>query len=161
MASFTDNQGRQWTVELTVGDVKRIRRRTGIDLMGLMDPVGNDGAAGKMLVDAIRDDLVMLIDLLYAILEPAAALRGVGDEDFGKALDGQACGAAVAAFWESVADFFRPLRPEATAAALRVLAARRVAIAVLATAMSPQPSPMPCGGSSGDAAGPADSIPGT
>ncbi len=147
MPRFADSTGRTWNLDLTVGDIKRIRRRMGIDLMGLLD-------GEPRLVDRIRDDLELAINLVFAAIEPQAEAAGVTDEQFGHALTGEAASAALAALWGAVADFFRFLRPAATAAAERVMMLRRTAGAILA--MMADAGPMPSGDSSIGQPGPAD-----
>ncbi len=33
MRSFTDNAGREWHIEITIQDVRRLRREVGVDLV--------------------------------------------------------------------------------------------------------------------------------
>ena len=154
MARFTDNQGRQWLVEFTIGDIRRIARRTGIDLMGLLDKPAAD-SAGPRLLDRLQTDLSLVIDLVFAAVEPQAVERNLSDEDFGRSLDGAAAGAAETALWEALADFFQPLRPEMAAAVQQILAMRNLTVAVLALAITLKA----CGVSAGERPGPADSTP--
>jgi len=124
MPRFTDSTGREWSVELTFGDIKRIRSRMGVDLMGLLD-------GDPPLVDRLRDDLELSLNLVFAAVEPEAVRLNVSDEEFGRSLGGPAAAGALAALWGAIADFFRGLRPAATAAAERVMALRRSAAALL------------------------------
>jgi hypothetical protein len=71
----------------------------GVDLLGLMD-------GEPPLVNRIRDDLVLAIDVLFATIEPQAEMLGVSDEQFGLSLDGTAASEAVSALWGAIADFF-------------------------------------------------------
>jgi len=155
MARFTDNQGRQWLVEFTIGDIRRIARRTGIDLMGLLDKGTLQTPDGPRLLDRLQTDLSLVIDLVFAAVEPQAVERNLSDEDFGRSLDGAAAGAAETALWEAVANFFQPLRPEMAAAVQQILAMRNLTVAVLALAITLKA----CGGSAGERPAPAGSTP--
>lgn len=110
--SFTDNQNRQWPVEVNVTAVKRLRDRLGVDLLDL----GGDGDAPehRLLIRLIADP-VLLVDVLFVVCEDAAIERGVGDEDFGRAMAGDAIDAATRALLEEIADFTPSPRERARA----------------------------------------------
>jgi hypothetical protein len=93
MAAFKDALGRKWSISIDVGTIKRVRELTGFELLSIVE---NDGAAlGKL-----RDDIPLLVDVLYAIVEPQANAygpwwrrllgigRGITDEEFGRGLRG-------------------------------------------------------------------------
>lgn len=93
MAAFKDAMGRRWSIEIDVGTVKRVRELTGFELLSIVE---NDGAA----LDKLRDDIPLLVDVLYAIVEPQTKVygpwwrrllgigQGITDEDFGRGLRG-------------------------------------------------------------------------
>jgi len=95
MSSFTDQNGRQWTVSITVADVRRVRARLDVDLMEVLT---------SDLLQRLTLDPVAFVDVLWVLVEP-----GVGettDEQFGQALAGDALQAATDAFLEALALFF-------------------------------------------------------
>ena len=96
MRSFKDNQGRQWSVEINVTAIKRVRGLTGEDLMQVIE--------GTLIEKLIRDP-VLLCDVVYAICKPEADARSVSDEDFGKAMAGDAIEAATTAVLEELVGF--------------------------------------------------------
>jgi hypothetical protein len=96
MRSFKDNQGRQWSVEINVTAIKRVRGLTGEDLMQVIE--------GTLIEKLIRDP-VLLCDVVYAICKPEADTRSVSDEEFGKAMAGDAIEAATTAVLEELVGF--------------------------------------------------------
>jgi len=114
MRSFKDNQGRQWSVEINVTAIKRVRGLTGEDLMQVIE--------GTLIEKLIRDP-VLLCDVVYAICKPEADTRSVSDEEFGKAMAGDAIEAATTAVLEELVGFCPSPRDRANLG--RVLQATR------------------------------------
>ncbi len=114
MRSFKDNQGRQWSVEINVTAIKRVRGLTGEDLMQVIE--------GTLIEKLIRDP-VLLCDVVYAICKPEADSRSVSDEEFGKAMAGDAIEAATTAVLEELVGFCPSPRDRANLG--RVLQATR------------------------------------
>jgi len=98
MRSFKDNAGRQWSVEINVAALKRVRGLTGTDLMQVIE--------GTLIEKLIRDP-ILLCDVVYAICKPEADTRTppVSDEEFGKAMAGDAVEAATTAVLEELVGF--------------------------------------------------------
>ena len=96
MRSFKDNQGRQWSVEINVTAIKRVRGLTGEDLMQVIE--------GTLIEKLIRDP-VLLCDVVYAICKPEADSRNVSDEEFGRAMAGDAIEAATQAVLDELISF--------------------------------------------------------
>ena len=118
MHTFTDNAGRTWTITINVAAIKRVRGLLGIDLYKLVD----DGF--KPLADLIGDP-VQLADVLFVLCKDEADARQVTDEDFGRALYGDAITLAAEAFVEELVDFFPDARVRASLRKL-VTAGKRV-----------------------------------
>ncbi|MFZ2873456.1 MAG: hypothetical protein WAZ94_03125 [Phycisphaerales bacterium] len=114
MRSFKDNQGRQWSVEINVTAIKRVRGLTGEDLMQVIE--------GTLIEKLIRDP-VLLCDVVYAICKPEADTRNISDEEFGKAMAGDAIEAATTALLEELVGFCPSPRDRANLG--RVLQATR------------------------------------
>jgi len=117
MKQFTDNAGRQWTVEVNVAALKRIKGLAGVDLLEVLD--------GALIERLIRDP-VLLCDVLYAACKPEADERGVTDEEFGRAMAGDAIEHATEALLDEIVSFCPS--PRDRAALGRVLAATRTAM---------------------------------
>jgi hypothetical protein len=103
MRHFTDNEGRQWSFRLDVSVIRRVRTMASCNLLAIFDKA--DDVLGRLGMDPI-----LLADVLYAICKPEADARNVTDEDFGRALYGQAIADATDALLEALADFFEPRR---------------------------------------------------
>ena len=97
MKTFTDNSGRAWSVCVNVDAIKRVRSLVNVDLLGI---VGGD------LVDRLRDDAVLLVDVIYALCKPEADAKSITDQDFGRGMSGDSVEAATTALLEELVDFF-------------------------------------------------------
>jgi hypothetical protein len=98
MRKFQDTRGRTWLLAIHAPAIKRVRALLGVDLME---------AAGSGLLTRMGMDVVLLVDVLYALCEPQAREMGVGDVEFGESLDGDAIDAATDAFLDELMGFFR------------------------------------------------------
>ncbi len=96
MKTFTDNAGRSWTVAVNVDAIKRVRGLVGVDLLEVLD--------GSLIERLVRDP-VLLCDVVYAVCKPQADERGVSDEDFGRAMAGDAIEHATKALLEELVGF--------------------------------------------------------
>ena len=106
MTTFNDTQGRTWTISINVDAIRRVRSLLNVNLLDAVD--------GKLLEQLVVDP-VLLCDILFALVKPEADARNVTDEDFGRALGGDALDHATTALLEGLADFF----PSAKAAVFR------------------------------------------
>jgi len=91
---FKDNKGREWVVEITVSTINRIKDLTGVNILE---------------TDAIKTlggDILQLVNVLYAIVQPQAMKDGITDEQFGEALGGDSIDAASEAFMTEYVGFF-------------------------------------------------------
>lgn len=116
MHAFKDNQGREWTVEINVAALKRVRGLAGVDLMQVIE-----GSGG--LVERLVRDPVLLCDVIYAVCKPQADSRDVSDEAFGEAMAGDAIEHATGALLEELVSFCPSPRDRANLG--RVLKATR------------------------------------
>ena len=105
MKSFTDNTGRTWTLAVTVGTIKRVRALCDVDLANIITI--DSGTTPKVdLLERLGSDPVLLVDVLYAAVKPEADAKGVTDEEFGRAMSGDAIEMATTALLDEVIDFF-------------------------------------------------------
>jgi hypothetical protein len=107
MHSFVDNSRRTWEVAINVAAVKRIRGLLGIDLYSLVDD-------GFKSLSKLVSDPVTLADVLYCLCKDQADKQSITDEDFGRALAGDAITQAADAFVEELIDFFPDARARAS-----------------------------------------------
>jgi hypothetical protein len=116
MHSFTDNLGRTWCVALNVATYRRVRGVLQLDLCQLVDEGLEE--LGRFLADPIR-----LADVLFVLCQEEAVSKNVSDEDFGRALYGDALQAGAEALVEELVDFFPD--PRSRAALRKVLTTGR------------------------------------
>ncbi len=126
MHTFSDTANRTWTLDLTIGAVKRVQALLNVNLL---DPLGADAKprrakGGKLkkprpLVTRLQLDVVLLVDVIFALLKPEADQKGVTDEQFASALGGDAAYQAFEAFMAEWSDFFQRLRRETDAKAIQ------------------------------------------
>jgi hypothetical protein len=116
MHTFADNLGRTWYVAINVATIRRVRAALDVDLYQLVD----DGMQelGKLVSDPVR-----MADVLYVLCKEDADGKNITDEDFGRALGGDAITAAAEALVEELVDFFPEERSRA--ALRRVIEAGR------------------------------------
>ncbi len=115
MKTFNDNAGRTWTVAVNVDAIKRVKGLTDINLL--------DVASGKSkdLLGQLSSDPILLCDVLYALCKPETDSRQVSDEDFGRAMGGDAIDHATTALLEELVGFFPQAKRRVLDKALRKL----------------------------------------
>ncbi len=98
MKTFADNADRTWNVSINVAAVKRVRDLVGVDLLEIVE--------GTLIEKLIRDP-ILLCDIIYAVCKPQADEREppVTDEEFGRAMAGDAIEHATTALLEDLVSF--------------------------------------------------------
>ena len=96
MKTFTDNAGRTWTIAINVDVLKRVRGLVDVNLLDILD---------GQLIERLYRDPVLLCDVVYAVCKPEADARSVSDEDFGRAMAGDAIEQATKALLEELVLF--------------------------------------------------------
>jgi hypothetical protein len=96
MKTFNDNAGRTWTIAINVDAIKRVRGLLDVDLLSILD--------GK-LIERLYRDPVLLCDVVYAVCKPEADAKEVSDEEFGRAMAGDAIEHATKALLEELVGF--------------------------------------------------------
>jgi hypothetical protein len=112
MKTFVDNAGRTWTVAVNVDAIKRVRDLATVNLLEVIE--------GKLLERLIGDP-VLLCDVIYSVCKPEADAKNIKDEDFGRAMAGDAIDGATTALLEELVDFFPQGRRRVLAKALTKL----------------------------------------
>ena len=98
MRTFTDNTGREWTVAVNVDALKRVQGLIGVNLI--------EQAIDGKLFTRLAVDPILLCDIIYALCRPQAESAGVSDDEFGRAMGGDAIQFATTALLEELVDFF-------------------------------------------------------
>lgn len=112
MKTFNDNAGRTWTVAINVDAIKRVKSLLGANLL--------EAVEGK-LIERLVSDPVMLCDVLYVLCKPEADSKQVSDEDFGRAMAGDAIDLGTTCLLEELVDFFPLAKRQVLAKALAKL----------------------------------------
>jgi hypothetical protein len=104
MQTFTDTAGRVWSLAISTHTVKRVRTLLSVDLMEFVE---------GSLMGKLMGDVVLFVDVLYAICKPEADARNLTDEQFGQAMSGDVLLAAEEALAESLFSISHPSRRQA------------------------------------------------
>ncbi len=100
MKTFTDTQGRSWSIAINFTSLCRVKDLTGVDLIKFVD-------VRSETFSEVVDDAYLLFDVLCAVVKPQMQQTGISIEEFGTALDETALESAVKTLIEGVIDFFR------------------------------------------------------
>ena len=136
MARFKDRMGDEWELSIDVPTVARVRRETDkrFDLLSTDSLVD-----GKPIGEALNDDIVLLWEVLWHLVEPQAKQRSITAEQFGQRMSEECLIATRAKFLEEWADFFRRCqRPEIGQALALLSRAHETARTELAKALGPE-----------------------
>ena len=109
MHTFKDNADRDWQLAINVTAIKRVKDLLDVDLLEV---------TGVELLGRLAADPVLLCDVIYCVCKPQADAQGVSDEDFGRAMGGDAIDTATTALLEELVDFFPSRRRELLRTAL-------------------------------------------
>lgn len=109
MQTFKDSKGAVWSLDMTVGAVKRVLALAKIDLRkptnpNPLAPAGEEPIALSAYLDL---DTVLLASVLYGMCYPEAEARSINEDQFLDLLGPEAIQAAHDAFFAEWADFFR------------------------------------------------------
>ncbi len=100
MHQFKDSEGRPWQVVLNGYQLKRLKEQIDFD------------ARDHQSILRAADDPVLLCNVLFLLCEDQAKSKCISDEDFGRALGGDAIDDATEAYLLESTDFFpRSQRP--------------------------------------------------
>lgn len=94
--TFIDTKGRIWDCRVNVAVCKRVRSLVGIDLANL----------SKDTISKLCGDPIVLVDTLFAVVQPQAIAHGVSDTDFGEMMAGDLIEQASAALVDGLIAFF-------------------------------------------------------
>jgi hypothetical protein len=112
--TFNDKAGRTWTVAINVDAIKRVKSLLGVNLL--------EAVEGK-LIEQLVSDPVLLCDVLYVLCKPEADSKSISDEDFGRAMAGDAIDHGTTCLLEELVDFFPQAKRQVLAKALAKLKA--------------------------------------
>ena len=122
--TFTDTAGRVWCLSIGTDTIKRVRSLLSVDLMEFVDGT----LMGKLMAD-----VVLFVDVLYAVCKPEADARAITDEQFGQSMSGDVLVAAEEALAEGLFCISHPSRRPAARKAWEKCKALRQRACELAT----------------------------
>ena len=99
MKTFKDNADRTWDVQINVAAIKRVRDLVDLDLLAA-------AAGGGAVIQKLAGDPILLCDVVYVLCKLQADERNVSDEEFGRAMAGDAIAEATTAVLEELGSFF-------------------------------------------------------
>ncbi len=117
-----DRKSNVWVVEIDTSTLRRVKAVTGVNLL---ECVEGD------LIERLSSDVLLLVDVLYAILQPQADQQQITDEQFGEGLAGDVITDATTALLEAMVAFF----PEPRRRLLKTAAAKYAAVQTKAMEM--------------------------
>jgi len=95
MQTFTDITGHKWTVSVSIGTVKRVKMRLGINMLET-ETFAIEG-----------QDLLLIYEILYVVCQDEAEKLGItNEEQFLARLAGASLRESKDAFWEAYSAFF-------------------------------------------------------
>lgn len=112
---FQDSKDRAWTLGITFGDIKRVLTLVGVNLAkpGRQLPKDIDAVSIADLPDEdqplyfrLSTDAILLIDVVFALVEPQAKEKGVDAEEFGMSITPAMFADISNKFWEVYHVFF-------------------------------------------------------
>ncbi len=110
MPTFTDNLGREWTIEITGIEIKLLRKELSVDLLSVFDRETG-------LLEKLGSDPVLLIDVISVLLTPQIQKRGMDETGFASGLVGDGLQNAIDALVAAIV-FFSPPHQQAIIAAM-------------------------------------------
>jgi hypothetical protein len=124
MRTFKDNANREWTIDLTIGAMNRVRDDLGIDLLAPHDKPGDKSderarnvkfkGRQALLISVLNLDASLLFDVIYVILKPQLEKAQVSQAEFVESMGGDAAYNAYKSFHDEWSDFFQHFhRPDA------------------------------------------------
>lgn len=117
MRLFQDGENRAWDVSIDVGTIKRVRTMAGFELLSFVEVKADENGNPSNPVLLLYNDLPKLVDIMWAIIAPEAISRGIGPEDFGRSMKGEALESAFEQLIGGLIDFFPSGRRRVLAAA--------------------------------------------
>lgn len=114
MQTFKDLKDREWSIDLTYGNVRRLKKGVDGKSFNLMDDPAN-------LSHQLWGQLDEFYECLWMLVEPQAKLVNLGAEEFSLGLSPKILVEARQKFFEEWKDFFHALQYDAEANALETI----------------------------------------
>ena len=109
MHSFSDKNGKAWTIELTIGVIEEIKGRLEIDLLDPDSSTERDIPLIAKLSPIGVENIKLFCNMLYLLCEEQCKECGIDSAQFGRLLSPKALKDAYDAFFKEWLDFFQSL----------------------------------------------------
>jgi hypothetical protein len=101
MATFTDAAGETWTIEISVDEIRLLRKELKVDLLALLEDNG-------LLLRKLVADPILLVDVISILCTDQIKSRDLDERAFAKRLVGHGLEAALDCLIEAIANFTPP-----------------------------------------------------
>lgn len=118
MPAFTDKSKVKWDLTITGATIKRVKGLLGVDLGALLDGDPSTKKDGSIVLTRMATDIIYLVDLLYAILQPQCEERNLSDEQFAAVLEGPVLFGAYEQLTAGLTEFYKGLGRDEIVAAI-------------------------------------------
>lgn len=95
---FTDEMGGVWDLKVTGATIPRVRKLLGVNILDLIN-------FKSKTAERFASDIEFEVNMLWAVCQPQAIMRGITEEQFAECLAGDAFYAATTALMEAVINF--------------------------------------------------------
>jgi len=103
MNVFKDKLGRTWDVDINVSIIKHIRKQFNLDLSKFITFEGK--TPKSEMLEKLAADPCLLVDVIFLICKAQADEREITDEDFGRAMAGDAIEDATDCLLDAIVEF--------------------------------------------------------
>ncbi len=125
MESFKDKTGQEWSINLSIGTVERVKKVSRFNLYAPDEPIATDNCQpttdnrqlttgnssnAPSLQQVLWTDLSALFELLCYLLDDQLKAAGIDAVEFGRRMAARCLVDAQTAFFREWTDFFRQLR---------------------------------------------------
>ena len=108
MHTFSDKNGKKWTIDVNLGTARRVLSGCGVDLLHLIDI--NEEKSDMSGLDRIASDPFLLFQVIYILCERQVNQSGIGEDEFAELFDSDSIQAATDALVQEVINFSHPAK---------------------------------------------------
>lgn len=98
MKTFTDNTGREWAIDLTIGAAKRLKSLLNVDLLNF--------ARFQDTIGTLTTDRDVFCSALFCLVQAQANAKQIVEDAFWDSMNGDTLDAAIEAFVQELIAFF-------------------------------------------------------
>lgn len=110
MQSFLDKNKKKWTIEINVGNARKVKAECNIDLINAID---FSAGSEKNVLQELHDDPCALVDVIWCLCREQAQKENVDEYTFATLFNADAIVAATDALVEEIINFSPPAKKAA------------------------------------------------